>query len=205
MQRLVHILITLFFPSQFNKEFLRSIPKAPEPIHANIFSLYDYQHPLGRKLIYSIKKRRDKYLSQLIAEEMSLHLQEYISEQQQFSHYLCPLVVSVPLTPKQEKYRGFNQVSNIAQYLSKLFEGKCIPIIIKTRETHKQALIKNKSQRFLNVRGCFGISHGQEHSVENKDIIIVDDLITTGATILEIEKVLYRYGARNVIAITIAH
>lgn len=205
MNPILRFLIPILFPSQYTKNTLSLVPKAPEPDHKNIFALYDYHSDSGKKLIYAIKKSNDLWLSHLVAKEMSLHLKEYLSDQSLFSFYLEPLIVPVPLTQKSLKKRGFNQIDFTSRYLSKELNATYSPLIIKEKETKKQALLKNKKDRFDNVRSCFHIQKGKENFFKNKDVIIVDDLITTGATIQEIEKVLLRNGARNVIAITIAH
>jgi competence protein ComFC len=197
--------VRLLFPSPYNADFLENIPPAPEPPHRDIFALYNYHSRAGKKIIYAIKSKQDRFLSQDIAEKMFIHLQEYLSEQSQFSYFMNPLIIPVPLGKKQLRSRGFNQIGLIGNFLAHTVNGLYAPIVIKNRETKKQALITNKSQRFLNVRDCFTVPEKNIHHIYNSDIIVVDDLITTGATLQEMIKVLKKHGARNIIAITVGH
>ncbi|MCA9352969.1 ComF family protein, partial [Patescibacteria group bacterium] len=170
----------------------------------NIFALYDYHAPEGKRLVYTIKKKRDRILTEHIAKEMAHLLTEYISEQQQFSFFLTPIIVPVPITKRQKQKRGFNQTEHIAQCLARELGATYDPhLVLKTTETKKQALITQKSERFLNVKNCFSIN--KKRNIKHQDIIIVDDLVTTGATIQSLEKTLKRSGARHIIAITVGH
>ena len=197
-------LLTFFFPTLYTPKELGLIPKAPEPEHKNIFALFDYHSTEGKNLVYAIKKRKDIVLAHSIAKNMADLLQEYLSEQQQYSFFMNPMVIPVPLTQKQKKNRGFNQSEAIASSLADILGGKYSPhILYKNRETKKQALVSNRAERFTNVRNCFSITNN--YNLHHHDIIIVDDLITTGATLSEIEKTLRAASARNVIAITVAH
>jgi len=199
-------LLQILFPSPYTKSKLKKIPTAPNPIQANIFSLYDYHKPPGKKLIYYLKKNRDRYLAYILAEKIHEYLLPEISDQLQFSYFIRPIIIPVPLHKKQYKMRGFNQSSDIARYLASMMNGVYRGnTLIKTKKTKKQALISQRHIRHKNILNCFNIHPLQRNSIQHKDIILVDDLVTTGATLKECEKVLRKHGTRNVIAITIAH
>lgn len=193
----------LFFPSVYRNKEISHIPRAPENNIEHVFSLYDYQHPAGRELIYHIKKYQDHYVQQKIAEQMYEHLLEYISEQQSFEYFIHPIITTVPLTKKSKQARNFNQCKNIAQFLSKKLSGQYQEVFSKIRETEKQALIKNKKKRKDNMQGSFALK--PNHTLEYQDVIIIDDLVTTGATLEELFKVARKNKVRNIIAITLAH
>ncbi|MFT7328334.1 MAG: competence protein ComFC [Crocinitomicaceae bacterium] len=204
--RLVTLITQLFFPSSYTSEILNCIPSAPDPEHAHIFSLYDYHKPKGKKLVYAIKQKRDNYLDHIIAEKMKIHLLSELSEQYQYSYFLNPLVIPVPLHLQRLHERGFNQSAGIAKELARKLPGRYMQnILFKAKKTQKQALLKNKSERIKNIKGCFRVKNKYIEYIYQKDIIIVDDLVTTGATLLECTKILKKYGARNIIAITVAH
>jgi competence protein ComFC len=74
---------------------------------------------------------------------------------------------------------------------------------VRTKETEHQAQIADRSFRLKNIRGVFEARNCEE--IKNRNIILIDDVITTGATLSEAKKVLERAGARSVIAFTIAH
>ncbi|MFT6361286.1 MAG: ComF family protein [Candidatus Paceibacteria bacterium] len=199
-------IIDIIFPSRYSYNEVVNIPKAPACEIPNVFPLFDYHSSSGKKLVYGIKKHRDRILSRHIATYMAEHMQEYLSEQQQFSFFLAPLIIPVPITKKQEHKRGFNQSENIARYFAQSIDGiYSRNLVIKSRETQKQALLTKRTERFINVQNCFSIAAKYKGQLDHQDIIIIDDLVTTGATIRSLEKTLRAAGARNVIAITVGH
>ena len=76
-------------------------------------------------------------------------------------------------------------------------------ILKKIKETEHQARLKDRSVRLKNLLGTFEIV--DRDLVRGRNIILVDDVTTTGATLSEAKKVLRAAGARKVIAVTIAH
>ena len=197
--------INLVFPSEFSDAFLTKIPPAPEPPHQYIFALYDYQNYYGKKLVYTIKKRQERSLSKKIAQRLCNLITEYLSEQNMFGYFKNPIIIPVPLF-KKDSHRDFNQIELISKYFANAVNGSYQPeCLIKNIATQKQARISKKKKRFQNVKNAFSVPEKYRQEIAGEDIIIVDDLVTTGATLLEIRKVLLVSGARNVIGITIAH
>ncbi len=107
----------------------------------------------------------------------------------------------VPLHIKRTRDRGFNQSEKLFKILG---EKIGIPVknnvVIRKRYTIPQAHMKTKHDRTTNIVGAFSVVK----NVTNTDIIICDDVWTTGSTIKELCKELKRNGARKVYALTIA-
>lgn len=104
----------------------------------------------------------------------------------------------VPLSREREKKRGFNQ----AEELARLLAGKDYPVkntLRKVKDTPAQAK-QNRDIRLKNIRGSFAAVDKAP-----KNIVLCDDVITTGSTLKEAAKVLKRAGTKQVIALTIAH
>jgi ComF family protein len=116
------------------------------------------------------------------------------------------LLVPVPLTSKKEKQRGFNQSQKIAKNLSlKTKIPLASNLLLKTKETPPQAKTKNKKQRLKNLKDCFLVNQRfcNPHFF-SQTIILIDDILTTGATLKACASVLFRAGFKNIEAITIA-
>lgn len=117
------------------------------------------------------------------------------------------IVVPIPLSPAKFKKRGFNQSELMAREVCKLDSSEMLvlksDILIKTKETGSQMSIRQKEKRLRNLAGAFAVKDGA--NLRGKNLIIIDDIITTGATINEATKVLKEAGANEVIAFTVAH
>ena len=199
-------ILSVIFPSKKYYFNLDKIPKSPQHTNADIFSFFDYQSSKGRELIYYIKKYRDPLLSQKIAGYIYNELLEELSEKNEFGYFLNPLVIPIPITEKRYNERGFNQTHDIAKYISEHVKGQAYyDILYKTKETKKQALISQRHKRIMNVLHSFGIRDRYTKNIQDQDIILIDDLYTTGATVNEARRVLLKNKVRNIIIITIAH
>lgn len=105
------------------------------------------------------------------------------------------LVVPVPLHPKKESERGFNQAELIAEYFSKKLKLSGACVLVRTKETETQVKL-DRNERLKNLKGAFACR--DKKTVKGKTILLVDDVTTTGATLNECAKVLLESGARSV-------
>ena len=113
------------------------------------------------------------------------------------------LIVPIPLSEERLEERGFNQAAEIAFPLSKingiLFAAECL---VRVRDTKRQAEITDKGKRANNVKGAFEVS--DKWDVAGLTVVVVDDVATTGATLHEAAKVLYKAGAAKVLCVAFA-
>jgi ComF family protein len=115
-------------------------------------------------------------------------------------------VVSVPLHKRKQAQRGFNQAEMIAgSALKRLSRPKrfdlCTGVLLRRRETGSQIGL-TRHQRRENLRGAFAVSDPTR--ILNRDILLVDDVLTTGTTASECARVLLRAGAARVWVATVA-
>lgn len=105
------------------------------------------------------------------------------------------LILSVPLHPKKERKRGFNQTHILCERVSAqtglLFRKD---ILVRKRETAAQSTLDSPEQRRQNLKNAFAVTE----DLTGKRILLVDDIFTTGTTCNECAKELYRAGAREV-------
>lgn len=114
-----------------------------------------------------------------------------------------PLITPVPLHPYRMRWRGFNQSELIARQLASFFQLVCQPsVLTRSRSATPQAEIENRSERLENVHGQFTCS--QPQLVANKTILLIDDVVTTGATLNECALMLKQHGALSVCALVFA-
>jgi ComF family protein len=111
------------------------------------------------------------------------------------------LMIPVPLGKKRLKERGYNQVGLVAQPLAYYAELEYAPQAVwKSRETRSQVGL-NISQRRDNVQNAY---RANPAIVKGKSVLLMDDVATTGSTIVSCTEALLSMGARDVYAITIA-
>ena len=115
------------------------------------------------------------------------------------------VLVPVPLHTKRKRWRGFNQAELLGKDLSKRFKHPYADLLLRSRYTRPQVELK-KDERKKNVRGAFSLRFTQSKpfSLQGKNILLVDDVYTTGATMSECANVLKRAGASSVWAMAVA-
>ncbi len=114
------------------------------------------------------------------------------------------LVVPVPLHIGKRRQRGFNQAELIARAALKLTavdRFELLPALRRTRETQSQIGL-SRHQRRENLRGAFAVN--QPGEIRGREVLLVDDVFTTGTTVSECARVLRRAGATKVYVATVA-
>ena len=188
-------------------ECLTNSPPAERENPGWIFSLFDYRHPPVKKAIWLLKYQGKKNIAGVFAENMHGKIMEELADLSVMENFRHPLLIPIPLASKRQRERGFNQAELICRNLIKLDEEKNFKleknVLIKPKDTEHQAKIENRSTRLKNIIGSFSIQNPEK--IKNRNIILIDDVTTTGATLNEARKVLKQAGARKIIAFTVAH
>jgi ComF family protein len=130
---------------------------------------------------------------------MGKKLGKAIKESTRFSN--IDYVVPIPLHPKKKFRRGYNQSDLIAQGIEDETHWINASVLERIDDTATQTK-KNKYERWLNVGESFRIS--PRYNIENKNILLIDDVITTGATMEGNIHALLKAGAANVSVLTVA-
>jgi ComF family protein len=117
-----------------------------------------------------------------------------------------PVVVPVPLHARKLRQRGFNQAELIARAATKLMPVECRltlcpEVLQRCRETQSQIGL-SRHQRRENMRGAFAVVKAEP--IAGREILLVDDVFTTGTTVSECARMLRRAGASKVFVATVA-
>ena len=139
----------------------------------NIYYIWDYNEEF-KKLIFSYKYNRKKSLAKLIAKLIEEEFKFIIQKEK------IDFIVSVPINKKRKNERGYNQVDEILKQLNVNYVE-----IKRIKNTEKMHKLLNEKLREENIRGSFRIE--SDFDFKNKKILLVDDIITTGATLKEIK------------------
>lgn len=147
----------------------------------------NYANPILKDVIHFLKYRHIKDLSLPLSWLLLKKLEDF-----DWKNIREWIIVPVPLAKKRLHSRGFNQSELTAQNLSKWLNIPTSSAIIRrTKFTVPQMEIKNHDERIENIKNSFKIVKGSEkEGLKNKKILLVDDVSTTGATLLECSKAL---------------
>jgi ComF family protein len=172
----------------------RCILQPPHFVRARAALIYEAQHdnPLARA-IRRYKYDRDASLAPALARLLIDNLQQIPAPD---------LIVAVPLHRQRLQWRGFNQALLLAKRLGKHLRARVdLSLLQRTRATQPQVELGD-DQRRANVRGAFRLS--DPAAVRDRSILLMDDVMTTGATVDECSRVLLRAGAASVEVLTLA-
>lgn len=157
-----------------------------------IYSCNYYTKEL-KKLILSFKNHKD-----FLAGEI---LQELLIEGMKHWNIRGDVITYVPLTRKKEKLRGFNQCKYLGKKLSEVYNIPLKNLLYKDKRVKEQKKL-TRIERQKNVERAFFVQDSEK--VKNKRIILIDDVVTTGFTLLSCANELKKFGAKEVIILTVA-
>lgn len=115
---------------------------------------------------------------------------------------VADIVVPVPLHRDREKERGYNQAELLSRPLAKLLKLPHQGVLLVRKRPRPAKLVLTLRERWAAVRGAFEIRPGSQ--VDNRRVLLLDDVMTTGATLDACSKALRDAGAKSVVALTVA-
>ncbi|MFC1594830.1 ComF family protein [Patescibacteria group bacterium] len=162
----------------------------------NIWWYASYNNSTTRNIVHQFKYKKMLALVPIIAQLMKNLIP--INETN------C-LLVPIPLNIKKEKNRGFNQAELLANEIAKYADLQILPknVLIRKEGQIPQAKIKERDKRIKNIKGAFLLM--RELSENERNIILIDDVATSGATLSEAAYVLKQGGAKKISAAVFAH
>ncbi|MDD5760753.1 MAG: phosphoribosyltransferase family protein [Candidatus Pacebacteria bacterium] len=167
-----------------------------------------YDNPILKKAIHSFKYQSIASLEKPLSGLMIKFLEEakFISTLKNTNIDKANIIIiPIPLHPKKQKQRGFNQSELLAQNISAHFALNLeSQVLFRVKNNPSQAKILSFSERKVNVEGIFQIALDKADLLKNKWIILVDDVYTSGATMQEAATILKSYGAKKIIGLVLA-
>jgi ComF family protein len=156
-----------------------------------------YENETVKHLVWQLKYQHQTAAASALSSILKRYLASLKLDLQAYT--LIPL----PLHPSRERTRGFNQSALIATHLGKT---SGLPVehraLVRVKNTPPQAETKDFKERITNIAGSFAVERPE--LVAGKNIILLDDVFTSGATIGEAVHTLKRAGARRIIALVVA-
>ena len=153
-------------------------------------------HRAVRDAIHRLKYNREMWLARVLAE-----FQREGFADPRLAGIKFDALVPVPLHARRLRERQFNQAAILAEHLSKSSKIPIREVLRRTRYTGTQTRLTRKARR-QNLRDAFSLR--QDADVTNLDLLLVDDVLTTGSTLDACAAILLENGARSVRALTVA-
>lgn len=187
------------------KKFAK-IPDAPKVAEMDwIHPLYPYKDKRIRAVIWELKYRENilplEYIGRRLYEEIIALASDIVL----FDSNAEFLLIPIPISNERRRERGYNQSELIARAILENDTERTLLYapqwFTKIKDTPAQSHSQSKQERMSNLHDCFSA----DPRVENKYIILIDDVVTTGSTLSEARRTLLSAGVINVFAFTIAH
>lgn len=146
----------------------------------------------GKQIVHSLKYDGWTRVAEEIAERMS--------------HVTVPVdvrlernaLVPVPLSRQRRRERGFNQSELIARALAKLWQVPVWPSALERQSSTRSQTQLTPGERLGNVAGAFSVPAAQRAALRGAHLVLVDDVVTTGATLRASASALFAAGARTI-------
>ncbi len=157
-------------------------------------SLGKYEEPL-KGLIHQFKYSHRKNLAFFFASFVTEHFDNLISP--------VDLITFIPMLSPKERERGYNQAELLGREIANLARKPIEPTLYFKRKIKEQNTLKLE-ERKNNVKDAFSIKLRFGLDLKGKTVLLVDDVYTTGSTVIEASKVLKKAGVKEVRVITLA-
>lgn len=186
----------------------RTITTKPKALSSTVAVLFDYRNPLVKKAIWSLKYHHRKALGKYFGVALYREFFKQLAHGSKKAREEI-FVIPIPSGAKGMSTRGYNHAAIIAKTIAECAKGDNLPVIFdehllyKKRENDQQVAMIGKSGRQENVRELFGVRHGE--TIGGKTVVIIDDVITTGATALEAARALKPFHPKRILTIAVAH
>ena len=226
MNMVLQYLIDFIFPPTDEELQLRTVDrdwlyqngsKAIQTEFPFIDAVFSYKDPITKEMIWQIKYKKNKHALELagyalyktICEHYKKNESRILNEIDGEINLEKSILIPIPISKKRRKERGYNQCELIINEIVKLdiqnLIKKDFELLIREKDIEKQTF-KNRDERISNTKHIFKVMKEPANTIEqNQQIIIIDDVTTTGSTLKEARDELLKVGYKNVSALTIAH
>ena len=161
--------------SKLNENEIEKIFYGRIPVEAATSLLHYSKKGSVQKLIHQLKYKKQQHIGILLGEMLGDEMQLY----NRFNTVDC--IIPVPLHPKKLKSRGYNQVTLFGQTLSQKLNVPYYSDILKGKVSQKTQTHKSRFDRLKHLEDNFELVN--KELLENMHILLIDDVVTTGATL----------------------
>ncbi len=216
VKNIINIVLEIFFPSSADEIFFNSLESSKlEHLAVRNFTKtkctclapFPYKHKIIKKLVHLTKYNSNKKGAKMLGEIIAPFILEELSELRMYGDFEKAIIIPIPLHKSRLRERSFNQTERIVNFLIKKIDDENIKIVndalIRHKNTNSQSHTTSRKERLENMKNAFSVL--EKEKIYMKDIILLDDVITTGATLHSAKNTLKKAGARKVLCVAVAH
>lgn len=216
MQKILNYILDFIFPRPINvvsihnmnsQEFIGKMTQSRYLNDSENKALFDYRNKLTKQAIWEIKYRKDEKITAVLCALFYEFILDELVDKALFCDFKKPIIIPIPISKNRLKERGYNQCSLIVKEIARIDNNNnftlCENALEKIKDLESQTSVKGRNERLKNIKGCFAVRDPEK--IKNANIILIDDVITTGATMSEAKKTLLDAGARQILCFALAH
>jgi|SRR6185295_7589580 len=168
-----------------------------------IVALFPYRDPKIRAVVRALKYHGDTALFPHIGRFLGEYAVDVLSEKRTLAGWHDVLLVPMALSKARLRERGYSQAERIASSMLPYLDHEVsfAPHAL-SRDDRKSQVTVNRAERIRNVKGAF---RADPLAVDGKYILLIDDVVETGATMEDARRALVAAGAKDVFGISVAH
>jgi len=178
-------------------------PRAPHL--TRVWWAVSYENELVRNAITQFKYHNNRSLAESLADSIVAS----VKKRAQAHHVHIPanaVLLAVPLHTQKRRLRGFNQSELLASYIARELSLPLVQtnVLMRIKNTSPQAQAGGREKRMENVEHAFEVNKASVQEIQNRLIILVDDIATTGSTLNDAARALKEAGAAHVWGLVVA-
>ena len=184
---------------------LHQIPPASPLPAPHLFAAFEYNHPAVRKSIFNLKYKHQLESVCILSAHAAEVLIDILAEKLITDEYTQFVFIPIPSHVSHKHKRGFNPANFVANKLASSMPQmpiKVLSLLIRNKKVKPQTSIKKRAARFLNMQHAFRCTQAP---LPNTIAVIIDDVITTGATMDAATQALKEAGWKKVYGFALAH
>ena len=182
-------------PIDLGEETISPLARAQPPPYNQARAVFAYKDS-GAAVIKRMKFGDQPELAQLLARLIYSRLPHMLPRH--------ALLLPVPLHRRRLLLRRFNQAAELCRHIGELSgQSMALEAVSRIRPTRQQIGL-TRAGRKRNLRGAFAVPDSQKHRLKGRAVVIVDDVLTTGATVEAMARILRRAGAAPINVVTAA-
>ncbi len=190
-------------------ECIRNLTISQPLLEPHFYAGLSYQEHSTRKIVQYLKSRRALPLRKPLAQRMHECCAEDLADLVAMKNFHNPIIIPIPGSREKLRAYGFNHAELLSQsFIEYIHDYQPVlqtDILLKRPTASKQALTHSRSERFANMEHVFYCNPATTQCLHNACVIVIDDVITTGATCAAARSALLDAGARIVVCVALAH